>query len=80
MTSKTAPAPTAEEAALSDFIAATDAIAHLNEQRVTHTATRRAAVLTLQSLGWSIQRIADATGLSKAGIGQMAKSAQEASS
>jgi DNA-directed RNA polymerase specialized sigma24 family protein len=62
--------------AVAYFVHATKAIEDLNQKRATHTSTRRATVLALQAEGWSIQRIATATGLSKAAIGQVAKSAQ----
>lgn len=64
------------DTALAHFIAATQGIEDLDIQRARYTATRRATVLALQGFGWSIQRIADATGRSKSGIGQVARSAQ----
>lgn len=61
---------------LAIFIDATEQIADLDRQRGEQTVRRRLALVGLQAQGWSQQRIADASGRSKAAIGQIAKSAK----
>lgn len=74
---KTAPEPTmTEDEAIALFDAATQGIAELETSRATHTANRRRAVIALKGAGWSMQRIADAVGISKTAVAQVEKSSR----
>lgn len=57
-----------EEEAVALFTSATAAIADLDAQRTAHVADRRTAVVVLSGARWSLQRIADAVGLSKSAV------------
>lgn len=60
--------------ALDILIDATSIIADLDRQRGEQTVRRRLAVTSLRNQGWSLQRIADAAGMSKAAVSQIERS------
>lgn len=61
---------------LAQISAASVLMAALEEETVQLAQLRIAAVLELRRSGWSLGRIADATGLSKARIAQIARDAR----
>lgn len=57
-----------EDEAIARFTAATRSLADLDAQRLTLAGARREAVIALKAAGWSMQRIADAVGISKSAV------------